>query len=366
MKKNNEHQFVGVDLHTNRLTAFYIRHNGERFSQNFEIAQLDEFIQTIDARTYIAVEASCNTFKFVDLIKKRCKNCTVVNPYKLKLISMVNKKTDRIDAEKLAMFMKSHIMGGEELIEPVYVPSQSIRTLRSLFATYSNIKAQIVQTKNRVHALLKQHMVIIKPSTIDSAIGRKRLLARCADEATLAMQLPILLEYLGAQEKMKACIEDKIRFAARSYRRQIDVLTSFPGISVITACALLADIGDISRFRSAKKLASYLRSAPGVDSSNETTRITRTNKFGRRLSIGLLIQGVTHFKAAHCELRSWSEELVQRKKGAGKIRMGIVRKVITQIYQMLKKDEYHYHRNEALHREKMAAFDKHISSQAAA
>jgi hypothetical protein len=54
---------------------------------------------------------------------------------------------------------------------------------------------------------------------------------------------------------------------------------------------------------------------------------------------------------------------IQRKKGAGKIRMGIVRKVIAQIYQILKKNEYHYHRNEALHKEKMEGFDKHLARQ---
>jgi hypothetical protein len=35
MNKREERQFVGVDLHTNRLTAFYIQSNGERYSQNF-------------------------------------------------------------------------------------------------------------------------------------------------------------------------------------------------------------------------------------------------------------------------------------------------------------------------------------------
>jgi transposase len=363
MNKSEERQFVGVDLHTNRLTAFYIQSNGERYSQNFELSELDEFKKTINNTTHIAVEASCNTFRFCDKIKETTDRIVVINPYKLKLISMVNKKTDRIDAEKLAMFIKSHVLGGEELIEPVFVPDKSIRTLRSLFATYSNIKSQIVQTKNRVHALLKQHMVLVKPSELQSAIGRERLVARCSADPALELQLPILLEYLLMQEEMKRYIEKKIYSAARAYRQQIDLLTSFPGISVLTACALIADIGDISRFPSAKKLASYLRSAPGVDSSNEVTRIKRTSKFGRRLSIGLLIQGVTHFKTAHSELRAWSEGLAQRKKGAGKIRMGIVRKVITQIYQMLKKNEYHYHRNEALHKEKMAGFDKHLARQ---
>lgn len=248
-----------------------------------------------------------------------------------------------------------------KLIAPVFVPEEGIRNLRSLFATYSNVKAQIVQTKNRIHALLKQQMVIVKPSELQSISGRKRLLALAALNPALAVQMPLLLEYLNFQTATKERIEGEIYYAAAPYRRQIEILTSFPGISALTASALIADIADIRRFASAKKLDSYLRSAPGVDSSNEVTRIKKTNKFGRRLSVGLLIQGVVHFKAAYPALAAWSESLVQRKKGAGKIRMGVVRKVITQIYQMLKKDEYHRFRNASLHAEKMGAFDKHIA-----
>ena len=40
---------------------------------------------------------------------------------------MVNKKTDKVDAEKLAIFLKMQVMSGEELIKPVYVPEESIR-----------------------------------------------------------------------------------------------------------------------------------------------------------------------------------------------------------------------------------------------
>lgn len=365
MNKTNTSQFVGVDLHTNRLTAFYIQTNGERFSQNFELENLPAFIETLEENAYVAVEASCNTFKFCDQLSKRTTNVLVVNPYKMKLISMVNKKTDRVDSEKLAMFLKAHILGGEEMIEPVWVPDQTIRNLRSAFATFKNLRAQIVMTKNRVHALMKQNMIILKASSITSAIGHRRILASCASDYALHSQVALLLEMLVFQEKKSSEIEAEIKRLAKPYRKQIEILTSFPGISVLTACALIADIGDISRFASAKKLASYLRSAPGVDSSNEVTKIKKTSKLGRRLSIGLLIQGVTHFKTAHPGLARWHESMMDRKKSKGKVRIGIVRKVICQVYQMLTKGEYHHHRNSDLHSEKMREYDRLLASIAA-
>ncbi|MBS0617061.1 MAG: IS110 family transposase, partial [Spirochaetes bacterium] len=55
------------------------------------------------------------------------KEVIVVNPYKMKLISFVNKKTDKVDAEKLAMFAKMQVRGEEELIAPVFAPEEGIR-----------------------------------------------------------------------------------------------------------------------------------------------------------------------------------------------------------------------------------------------
>lgn len=357
--------FVGVDLHTNRFTTFYITPK-ERYLKTFELSDLDKFLATIDKNTFVSVEASCNTFKFCDRVKRVARAVIVANPYKLRLISMVNKKTDKVDAEKLAMFLKNHVLGGEELIEPVYVPDQSIRNLRSLFVTYKNIQAQVVMTKNRIHALLKQNMILIKTSDMTSKVGRKRIKLRCAENQDIYFQIEILFDTLDAHEKTKSALADQIYRSAKSFRKEIDILTSLPGISVLTACALIADIGDIRRFKSAKKLASYLRSAPGVDSSNEVTKIKKTSKFGRRLSIELLIQAVTHFKNAHPNLAAWHAQMVERKKSPGKVRIGICRKVICQIFHMLTKSEYHFYRNETLHREKMEIFDRFVATTTAA
>jgi hypothetical protein len=43
------------------------------------------------------VEASTNTFKFVKLIREKIKEVYVAHTHKLKLISLVKKKTDKID-----------------------------------------------------------------------------------------------------------------------------------------------------------------------------------------------------------------------------------------------------------------------------
>ena len=135
---------------------------------------------------YVMVEASTNTFKFVELIRDKVDTVFVANTHKLKLISLVKRKTDKIDAEKLAIYLKMQVTSGEELIRPVYVPEQLIQDLRSLFTTYRMFRRHIGAVKNRIHALLKQNLF---PFTKKFIFGKK------TREAILNLSMSDLLKY---------------------------------------------------------------------------------------------------------------------------------------------------------------------------
>jgi transposase len=133
------------------------------------------------------------------------------------------------------------------------------------------------------------------------------------------------------------------------------------GISILTALALIADIAAIDRFSNSRKFTSYLGSAPGVDSSNESVRITRTTRFGRKLSVVLLSQSLNHFRDSNKKLNRWYNKKIELEKHKkGKIRMALCRRVFTEIYQMLKKKEYHYYRDIENHQKKMREYDRFL------
>lgn len=58
-------------------------------------------------------------------------------------------------------------------------------------------------------------------------------------------------------------------------------------------------------------------------------------------------------------MKSWYEYKTQNVK-KGKIRMAACRKIIVQIFHMLKKREYHYYRDEANHTNKMIKYDRFL------
>jgi len=351
--------FLGIDLHSNCFTCCFIYDDGKKLKVAFQLnaESLLDFFKLLTLNTYVMVEASTNTFKFVELIKAKVKEVYVANTYKLKLISLVKKKTDKIDAEKLAIILKMQITSNEELIKSVYLPEQTVQDLRSLFTTYSLIKKQITQIKNRIHAIFKQNLHPFTREKIFSISARNEIkkieLGEVAD-----YQIKYLFEVLENLEKKFNEIDESIKVIGQKYYKEIDILTSMKGISIITAIAIIADIAEVKRFPNSKHFTSYLRSAPGVDSSNEEVRITKTTKHGRKLSVSLLSQSLNHFRDNNIKIKKWYNKKVEvESHKRGKIRMGICRKVFAEIYQMLKKGEYHYFMDAENHSKKMKEYE---------
>jgi transposase len=66
-----------------------------------------------------------------------------------------------------------------------------------------------------------------------------------------------------------------------SDRAELGRLLTLPGVSFVTACALLAAIGDARRFPGARRLVSYLRARPAVHQSGfEPARHGRISEQG--------------------------------------------------------------------------------------
>ena len=350
-------QFIGIDIHTNRFTCCYLfKDTKEKKMATFELddAGLAQFYQTLDAETYVLLEATINTFSFVDLWKEKVKEVLVANTYQLKSVGIASKKTDKIDAAKLAEKLKAEVLSGVQQIVPVTVAPKEIRDLRALFSTYRLLRKEIGQTKNRIHSLLKENLFPFTKEYIFGKGTRKHIRAIAADPV-LSFQINLLMDTLEHLEGQVEKLTEMIKVKAEPFMREIDILTSMTGVSVMAAIAVIADVIDVGRFKNAKHFASYLSSAPRVESSNTTTVIKSTNKAGRKVSLTMLSQSLNHFRDSNRALNAWYEKAsVFKKKGV--VRMALCRKVITQLFQMLKKGEYHRFRNPLLHEKKMREY----------
>jgi transposase len=362
-------QFIGIDLHTNKFTCSYRDEQstadakkGKR-TETYELNSIGlyNFYKTLTPDTYVLIEATITTFSFVRLIQPLVKEVIAANTYELKQISLARINTDKIDANILSRIIKMQVLSGEQTISPVVVPPVEIQELRSLFTTYRLYKKQIVQIKNRIHSLLKEKLYGFTQEEIFDRKSREKI--RCIEKGTvLSFQINELLNMLEYVESAIEPLKEQIMAQAEPYMKEIEILTSMKGVSVFIAIAVIADIINVDRFRNSKAFTSYLRSAPRVSNSNTSVNIRGTNKKGRKLSATLITQSLNHVLEASPKLNRWYTRLTRYKK-AGLVRTGLRRKVFAEMYQMLKKKEYHYARDVRNHEAKLLQYKRFLEKR---
>jgi transposase len=117
---------------------------------------------------------------------------------------------------------------------------------------------------------------------------------------------------IGAAERQIEALAEQTPVVAR--------LRSIPGIGLMTGTALVAFVGDVSRFPSGRHFASYLGLTPREYSSGLRQRLGRISKRGDSYLRMLLIHGarsvLCHAKKAkqHDRLRTWALQLQTRSR----------------------------------------------------
>jgi transposase len=289
------------------------------------------------------------------------KEVIVANTYELKQISLARKNTDKIDADILCRIIKMQVLSGEQSVSPVEVPPVEIQELRGLFTTYRLCKKQTTQIKNRIHSLLKEKLYGFTQEELFTKKSRA-MIRELETDTAMSFQINELLDMLALLEGKITALEDKVKECAEPFMREIEILTSMKGIGVFTAIAVIADIIKVNRFRNSKAFTSYLRSAPRVSTSNTSKPTLGTNKKGRKLAATLVTQSLNHVLSASTKLSRWYNHLTEYKK-KGLVRTGLRRRVFAEMYQMLKKGEYHYGRNEVLHEGKMLEYKRFLEKR---
>jgi transposase len=208
--------------------------------------------------------------------------------------------------------------------------------------------------KNRIHSLLKEQLLGFTQEEIFSN-KKREYIQSIFPGTTMHFQVNQLLDRLERDEADVEELKKQVLLHAAPFMKEIEILTSMKGISVFIAIAIIADIIDVSRFKNSKAFSSYLRSAPRVSNSNTSEKTRGTNKKGRKLSATLLTQSLNHVLDSSLKLRRWYDRLCEYKK-KGLVRTGLRRRVLAEIFQMLKKGEYHIYRNAQNHEGKIKEY----------
>src|SRR5438093_2579335 len=310
--------------------------------------------------TPVVMEATGSYWKSVWHVLEGHFELTLASPAQIK--NLPGRKSDVNDATWMADL---HAHG---LVASSFVPPAPIEGLRELTRTRKQFVREIGRHTLRIQKLLDvAGLKITGPiSEILGVSGRriiKALIAGKSDPEQLAElvdphvkasrsqivealqgeltapQRRLLKVHLKLIESLEAAIAQLDRDIAKAvtpFREAVDRLKEVPGLSDISAPALVAEIGlDMSRFPTARHLVSWARLCPRLDESAGKVRSRRTLKSAAWVKT-LLVQ------AAWCAMRTRNSYLraqffrLRARRGAQKAAVAVAASILTAVYHMLR------------------------------
>jgi transposase len=210
-------------------------------------------------------------------LRKLGASCIVVAPSLIPTRPGEHIKTDRRDAKKLARLLRN----GD--LTPVWVPDERQEALRDLLRARQDACADLLRKRNQLSKfLLRLGLTPPEKTKAWSAKYQRWIESIHLEEPT---QQFVLREYIYTIDFAKARIvlyEKEIEQAVLKLtdQRLLRALQSLRGIQLITAATIMAEIGNITRFKTASQLMAYAGLVPREHSSGDTRWLGKITKAG--------------------------------------------------------------------------------------
>ena len=332
---------IGVDLAKSVFeVAVADRHWRLVSRHRFTRTQFERFLRS-SPPTHVVMEA-CGTSHFWARVAEAQGHRVSLLPAQYVRPYVRRNKTDRTDAEALLEAVRSG------RIAPVTVKTVLQQELLALHRIRDQWMATRTARINALRGFLREHGCTL-------ARGARTILARVTfllDDASapiperLRHVLPLLIEEIRDIEDRIETIERALAAVAKE-DAVVQRLMQIPGVGLLTATALVATVGHIHAFRTARRFASWLGLTPRERSSGGHRRLGAISKQGDVYLRCLLTHGARSvLLAAHraakrgkslSRLQQWALA-VQAHRGHNKATVALANKLARIIWVVWSRD----------------------------
>lgn len=217
--------------------------------------------------TTVAVEALGSWYWIVREIEQAAMVSALVHPRKAKLMMGMINKTDKLDVHGLNRLQRNGTL------PTVWIAPEGMRDLREVTRTRMVLTQHRTRIKNRILATFCKYGLVVEDCSDSFGVKARRqwaaLTAQLPPQTTWCLQL--LWEQLSLADDQIDRQEKRLVELVK-ITPQIALLQTLPGVGLILAAVMAMEIGDVRRFASADRLASYAGTTPRVHSSGDKTR----------------------------------------------------------------------------------------------
>lgn len=323
---------LGIDLH--RLTSYWTLMDNDKniiYRKNIKTSKesIDAALSEINLPAQsiqAAIEPVSQWGWYGDLLEQKGLTVKLVNVYKSKLIAESKLKYDKVDSRILADMLRS------DFLPTAYLAPKETRELREFMRARSFFVRMRTRARNRIHNILAKHGIICPWTDMFGKQGQKWLKAQSIgspyDEEIKSL-LRVFDELTFHIEKRDNTCASMIKES-----RELEILTSIPGVGSITALMVMAEVGDFRRFRTSGQLASF---AGLVSSSHSSGGKERLGNITHRGSVWLrtaLVESTGKVSKKWGYLHDFYQR-IREKKGNNIARVALARKVLTLAWHLV-------------------------------
>lgn len=309
--------FVGLDVHKKTISIAFAEAGDDRARYlKREAHDLTRLLRSLaplgkPEGVQICYEAGPTGYGLARRLREEGYDCQVVAPAKTPKKPGDHVKTDRRDAVKLADYLRSgHLTF-------IRIPTPEEEALRDLIRAREDLKLKETNSKRQLNSMMLRHGRIF--------VGGKCLWTKRHFDwvETQEFEFEASREakdvYVGEIRRYMQAVQDVDRrieelASAMSRADLIHALRAFKGIKTLTAATIVAEVGDLRRFPSASKFASFLGLTPSEQSSGDQRSRGAITKAGNRRLRRMLVEAAwAYWRSPHV-----SRELEARSGGVTK------------------------------------------------
>ena len=283
--------YVGMDVHKESIdvatgddAAGEVRHQGKVGGDMESVKKLVRKMESTAKELVFVYEAGPSGFWIYRYLRTRGHACWVVAPGLTPRSNADRIKNDRRDALKLCRLARA----GE--LTAIHVPDALDEAMRDLVRTREDAVDMQRQARQRFAALLLRNNIRYSKKTAWTEAHRRWVaelkLPHRAQHLAFEEYVSAIQEADKRIERLESSIRDEL--ANWRWRPVVLALQAFRGIREIHAVRLVAELGDLSRFATARELMGYLGLVPSQDSSGARRRqgaITKTGNSSARRAL---------------------------------------------------------------------------------
>lgn len=333
---------AGLDLSRTRLDYCLLDELGERVEVGAappDADGLDGFARRLERRygpmlTVRAAIESMTGARFVHDTLERCGwEVAVADAVKVKGLAPLACKTDRIDAWVLAELSRL------ALVPAIWLPDFAVRQERERARWRLHLVKHRSMLKHRVHAQLMQFGHACPVSDLFGHAGRE-LLERLDFPDPWRADVVAALVVIDDLDGQITAIERELRQLGADHP-YVRLLQTVPGVAWVLGYTIAAEIGDIARFPSPKKLCGYTGLCPKVRQSGSMDRRGPLAKNGPRYLRWALMEAATHAcrHPAYHDRYQHTKQRLGRQRGAKIAQIELARRLAEAIWQMLTRNQ---------------------------